>query len=70
MKSLSNYLDMLVAQGEIGPGDRQKIYEQIIESIVDTIEIMPSFNQKSAYDMGARDMRFAIIREIQGLVKK
>ena len=66
-KSLSTYMDLLVATGALSPSDRQKIIEQIIDSVVDAVDNLPSFNQKSAYDMGSRDMRYAIIKEIQGL---
>ena len=45
----------------------EQVMEETKERIVTRIELLPSFNQKSAFDMGARAMKEAVIREIQNL---
>jgi len=65
--SYSNYADMLRAQGTLGPADIEKIQDQIIESVLDRIEQMPDFNQKSAYDMGAREYKSAVVKLVKGM---
>lgn len=50
--------------------ERHQISAETAEAIVSEIEMLPSFNQKSAYDMGARDMKSAIIKTVRGMVKK
>lgn len=65
--SYSPYMDMLQAQRRIGPADALKIEDQIIEAVLDRVEQMPDFLQKSAYDMGAREYKANVIREIKGM---
>jgi hypothetical protein len=45
----------------------ERVKKEIVDAVLLRIELLPSFNQKSAYDMGARDMKNAIVREVKAL---
>lgn len=66
--SYSNYSDLLRSQGVIGASDQLKIQQQIITRVLDRIEQMPDFNEKSLYDQGAKEMKAAVIKEIKRMV--
>ena len=67
MKSLSEYMDNLVAQDVLGPVDRMTIQDQVIDSLVWELETLPSFEGKSLFENGARDMRRAAIKHLMSL---